>query len=348
MRQNYPTWKFRVPNRCGDLLVVDEKPHPVFLCHSVDFLHRTVRYFLRDCYHDQLKAHLKSGFNPLLSLAKISLSLLKALPVYNFRDRNSLHQVIGLTDELLYYAYETERNSTPEVDRELEAILDDLDVVNTQHSRKLGARSQKVRNHWTHACDSPVSRDHDVYREGGNCTFIALAVQARLVRYVTSKLIANPNLLHAKQGRPLLDYALRPRRATPISLDYHSARDDPNIDINMVQLLLDHGADPNKAVHLNDGESVWGLFLLSIHETNKADGATAVVSENMKRAWYRACEALIKAGARNTPFVNDRGGWGPASILEVIFRGTEAAKLEEQMKEVERTKESSGSSCLVM
>lgn len=46
----YETWKSRLWNRCGDLLVVDSQPHPVFLSHSVDFLHRTVRDFLRDSY----------------------------------------------------------------------------------------------------------------------------------------------------------------------------------------------------------------------------------------------------------------------------------------------------------
>lgn len=40
----------QLQNRCKDLLVVEQGPHPVFPSRPVDFLHRTVRDFLRDCY----------------------------------------------------------------------------------------------------------------------------------------------------------------------------------------------------------------------------------------------------------------------------------------------------------
>jgi hypothetical protein len=70
LEAQYPTWRSRVQNRCGDLLVVDDGPHPVYLSHSVDFFHRTVRDFLRDCYRDELQSHPKTPFQPLSSFAK--------------------------------------------------------------------------------------------------------------------------------------------------------------------------------------------------------------------------------------------------------------------------------------
>lgn len=46
----YEAWTTRLWNRCEDLLVVDDGPHPIFLGHPIDFLHRTVRDFLRLSY----------------------------------------------------------------------------------------------------------------------------------------------------------------------------------------------------------------------------------------------------------------------------------------------------------
>lgn len=108
----------------------------------------------------------------------------------------------------------------------------------------------------------------------------------------------NPRNLQ-KRGRPLLDYALRPRRITPIFMPYHSVRDDPSVDVEMAELLLDNGANPNQAVHLNQDRSVWALFLLSIQKTCERDsGGVSSTHQSLNEAWYQACRALIRAGAR--------------------------------------------------
>lgn len=149
--------------------------------------------------------------------------MLKSLPDVDFKARLSINIVIGLTDELLYYAYETERTD-PSPTSSLVEVLDEVDRVNTHHARG-------TRNHWTHARDAVVDRGYDMYREGDNYNFLALTVQARLVKYVCAKLEANPNNAR-KGGRPLLDYALRPRRITPINMKYHSKRDDPSVNVD--------------------------------------------------------------------------------------------------------------------
>jgi hypothetical protein len=343
----YPVWQARVRNRCGDLLVVDPEPHPVYLSHSVDFMHRTVRDFLRDCYHDQLMGQLKAKFNPLVSLCKIHLSLLKALPVSNFRDRKSVNRIIGLTDEFLYYAHEAEKNSSAEEQSMLNSLLDDLDVVNSHHARS-------IQNHWTHARDSPARRGFDEYREGGQCNFLALTIQARLVKYVGGKLQTDKQLMQ-KRGRPLLDYALRPLRSTPISMDYHTSRDDPSVDVNMVELLLSSGADPDQPVHLFDDESVWALFLLSIYETNRKEESSSAPLDSLKNAWYASCEAMVMAGAQSdhrSPFVRQRADLTTSSILHRVFGSERAQRLEEQIefesRRRERDKSQEGNSCVVM
>ncbi|KAJ8126063.1 hypothetical protein O1611_g7575 [Lasiodiplodia mahajangana] len=329
VRPSYPALKDRIRNRCSDLLIVDDEPHPVFLSHSVDFLHRTVRDFLQGDYDKQLKTYVKEQFDPLLSLSRICLSLLKALPVSNFRDPSSVNKVIGLTDELLYYAHEAEKRRDLE-ETSLVLLLDELDRVNSYHAH--GA-TDKVTNHWTHARDSPASRGLDKYYEGGNCNFLALTVQARLVKYVRAKIQADQSNMQ-KKGRPLLDYALRPRRITPISMPYHSIRDDPSLDVDMVKLLLENGANPNQRVHLNGSASVWALFLLSIRETHmRARGAPSSASLSLNNAWYHACLALIQAGARGDCLSNyAREGISASAILNQVFERDRAAVLEQEMR----------------
>ena len=309
----------------------------------MDFFHRTVRDFLRDCYHDQLNGHLKAYFDPLVSLCKICLGLLKALPIDDLKYELTVNKIIGLTDELLYYAHEFEKTCTSDEETAHVAILDQLDVVNSHHARRIG-------NHWTHARDSPRARGLDKYREGGNCNFLALAIQARLVRYVRAKLQSDPRKMQ-KRGRPLLDYALRPLRSTPVSMPYHSTRDDPSLNIEMIELLLAQGADPNQPVHLYEGTSVWALFLISIYEASKQDGPGNVIPESLKEAWYQACEALIGAGAQSdgkSTFVKDRRQVYTSFILIGIFGVAEAAKLEEQIEIVAKERDQSRSSCVTM
>lgn len=95
--------KDQLQNRCKDLLIVEDGPHPTFLERPVDFLHRTVRDFLRDCYYDNLMAEIaSSGFNPVLSFCNMMLLLLKGLPAVNIREPESITRLVKITDKLLY------------------------------------------------------------------------------------------------------------------------------------------------------------------------------------------------------------------------------------------------------
>lgn len=178
----------------------------------------------------------------------------------------------------MYYAHEVEVGTKCTTAGETVLITpsDTVDAVNMHHARK-------IRNHWTHIRDSPRGRGLDQYREGGNCNFLALTVQARLVKYVHAKSRSNPQLMQ-KPGRPLPDYALRPLRNTPIDMPFHSSREEASIDVAMVEMLLSHGADPNQPVHLNDGLSVRALFLISIYEAVKYENPTRQVNQFLKDA----------------------------------------------------------------
>jgi len=307
----------------------------------VDFLHRTVRDFLQDNYYSQLHVNLKGQFGSMPALCRIFLVMLKSLPNVDFKAAPSINKVFGLTDELLYYAYETEQMDQNPVSS-LVDVLDEVDRVNTHYAH--GAR-----NHWTHARDEVGELGLDVYREGGKYNFLALTVQARLVKYVRAKLDANPKNLR-KGGRPLLDYALRPRRITPMSMSYHSKRDDPSVNVDMVRLLLERGADPNQPVHLNDSKSVWYLFLLSMHETvNRVRVGNTRPSTSLTSAWYQSCELLIHHGARKNSYEfeggEERADYG---IFLHLFGSAKADALVALMNEKEREGQQGKGSCMIM
>ncbi|KAK7429081.1 hypothetical protein QQZ08_004296 [Neonectria magnoliae] len=330
-------WKSRIQNRCGDLLIVNDLSHPIFLGKPVDFLHRTVRDFLQDCYHQRLVDMVapQSAFDPLVSLCKMTLFLLKSVPREDFRHKASINRIIGLTDELLYYAHEVEKRSQA-AESPVADVLDELDRVNCEHARSLRNR------HWTHARDLPRARGYDEYREGGNCNFMALTVQARLVKYVRAKLAADSKRLQ-KPGRPLLDYALRPRRVTAISMPYHSQRDDPSIDVNMVRLLLEKGTSVNQKVHLNDGRTVWALFLLSCHESTTRGEANAPARE----AWYQVSELLCQHGADPECWLDDNdASMNVAGILDKLFGTDKALHLQSLMADAQARMRQNGSSWL--
>ncbi|UKZ52663.1 hypothetical protein TrVGV298_006444 [Trichoderma virens] len=325
-------WKARIQNRCSDLVTVEDKDHPIFLLHPVDYLHRTVGDFLRERYYDKLK-ELAPGFNAYNSLCKMMLFLLKGLPEINRKDQISITKMIGIVDELLYYAHEVEKGDQLTATLSLIDLLDEVDRVNCQHTRSFG-------KHWTHIRDSPTGRGNDEYREGGKCNFLALAIQARLVKYTDAKL--HSDMRHIKKnGRPLLDYALPPRRVTPISMPYHSLRDDPSVDIGMVKLLLENGADPNQKVHLNDGRTVWALFLSSCYEGLQVGEAPP---QSLRDAWYQASEQLISHGASPVCwFDDDPKSLTVLGMLYEIFGEGEARRLQvllDEHRQVRREKRS--------
>jgi len=317
------TWKNRLNNRCKDLLEVKfhRDGHTAginFLRYKVDFLHRTVRDFLRDNYQTELREQTGAEYSALFSLCGMVLASVKILPVQDFRSTSTLNFLFEHVDEFMYYVREFDRyhrsllrtgqraplgNSTPrykdpyprgdlrnsplsDTDIRIElfnALLDELDRV-------YSAYAQDERNHWTNARDAPTSTN-EPFNEYGQNTFLGLAIQAKLQIYVSDKLNTNSKLLRDKKGRPLLDYALRPKRVTPANLLYQIEREDTSVDVEMVSLLLSKGADPNQIVDIYNECSVWHIFLVSCCEN--ADQAPSL----LKNAWYKAMELLIEHGA---------------------------------------------------
>ncbi|KAL1866504.1 hypothetical protein Daus18300_006739 [Diaporthe australafricana] len=222
------SWKSKIRNRCGDLLITREDHDSSAPLHlHVDFLHRT-------------REVGDSFFDPRITLCEMSLFQMKTLAA-----ENSINDTTSLVDEILYYSYEIERTSES-TNYRLIAIMDEMDRVKSLH-----CNSQKYHSDARHL---PKGRRLlGKYTEGGKCNFLALTVQARLVTYVRNALDNNPQAI-SKDGKPLLDYALaplEPSRVTPAALRRHTERESASVDIEMLQLLLEKGAKPNdRAVSL--------------------------------------------------------------------------------------------------
>lgn len=275
-------WITLLKRRCRDLLKVHpDSSEKAFFEWPVDFLHRTVRDFLRETYKDQLIREVPPGFDPKVSLCKMMITLLKGYPLCQFRE--DFNVLLGLADEFLCYAWELEQKG--EAEQEIQfTLLDQLDEVMTIYACD-------ERNHWTNARDLPTETVCIEWIEQGKCSWLALAIQARLRLYVEHKLIGNPSNLD-KPGRPLLDYALRPRRVTPIELPYHFNREIVGVDEDTIAMLLGRGADPNHKIRIYDGQTPWSLFVLMCYDQSEE------APLDIKHSWFRVAKRLIEHEAR--------------------------------------------------
>jgi len=131
-----------------------------------------------------------------------------------------MREVKFLTDEIFYYAYENEKSDQSPASSLVEE-LDEVDRFVTYHTGV-------TKIPWTHIRPQNGSSG-DMYQWGDNYNFLAVTVQARLVKYVRAKLDANPSSVR-KDGRPLLGFALHPRR--PMGTQYRIYHNDQSVNVD--------------------------------------------------------------------------------------------------------------------
>jgi hypothetical protein len=275
------TLRIKVKTRCRDLITVQyDGAEQSFLRWSVDFLHRTVRDFLRKNYQSELYKQAPAGFNERVALCSMMVTLLRSYPISDFQ--TDFNVLIGFVDEFLYYAYELELFDLAETQFPL---LDEIDYFMTDFAFR-----GNIAGHWTGARTVLEPTKYQRYHDHRS-NFLSLAVQARLRHYVAHVLDKDPQQLR-KLGRPLLDYALRPKRVTPIMLPYHADREIMSIDVDLISTLLAKGADPNERIRIFDDYTPIACFAMSCYE-NQND---FTVSSSDRAAWFSAAKLLVKSG----------------------------------------------------
>lgn len=161
----------------------------------------------------ELHSRLPAGFDARLNLCQAYVAQLTELPLFGIDKRALMAPSSMIVNSLLIYSSRIEQDSE-KLPLSLSLLLDEAGL-------KLAAIRAGVTS-------SPKNE------------FLGLAVEYGLRYYLAYKLKAHGELVHDRDN-PLLIHALHPQRLTE------------NVNVEMVQLLLENGADPNeKCVKIED------------------------------------------------------------------------------------------------
>jgi hypothetical protein len=262
----------RLNGRCKGLLEVYRNPalDPYYLGHQVDFLHRTVRDFLRTKEMSDFLTTKTSACGPNTSILRAYVALVKCVPLQkaHFEDGGTLSKILM---DAFHFAQQAEIESS----QAQTELLDDL-----HENLKIFAAASGRRIPWYRKCyTSPWYYNDEIPYCG---SFLEFSIQKGLSLYVKEKIrIGIPSLGIAT---PLLDCALR-------ICQFHTAG-EPDLT-EVVQVLLDQGLNPNEMI---ERSTVWAYFLQSytdeIQSTRDYDGIFALALHR-----HRLIDLLISRGA---------------------------------------------------
>jgi hypothetical protein len=232
---------------------------------GVDYIHRSVAEYLDDIDINARVAETSaSGFD-------VNVAILNALAItcqYGIYSRFLvMFSRFNLRAE--YSTKEAQLAAIGELDYHPSRIHQsyeesDSDLLHTPS----GLKPAPGGHHWANYVLEDYNRPcpwHD--------TTLAFAIRCGWELYVVWKLTEHGRGLPAKQGRPLLDYAVLP---DPVySLFVYG------MNANIVSCLLRHGADPNARI---DGRSAWSnaLYALAVFRRGDIDQRALQIVEVMK------------------------------------------------------------------
>lgn len=255
----------RLNARCRGLLEVVRDGFADEMCFlKVDFLHRTVRDFLRtkalqDIFHSRTR-----GFDPVIFICKALLAQIKSVPSdrVHLSDHDHLGHLLG---DLTHYAYLVElKHHIPAAEE-----LDELEKVLSVYRRMADTFPKEI------------GFSASWYGRG---SFLTLVVRAGLCLYVSYRL-SKAHLLEDGKSSFNLRYLLQ------VALDPSA---DGNLNPKMVEVVLDAGAQPNGPLDDRVG-TIWGRFLNSIYQRQRL----CTVSE--KKMWFDVMYTMLMHGADPEP-----------------------------------------------
>ena len=268
----------RIKSRCAGLLEIYEYRGDGYQFSEavrskadsrVQYLHRTVRDFLEESSTWGMLLRCTDGtqFDPSTSWLRACVLRLKVTVYASGKDVELPLSDLPLSTQRIAFDAMHYANRAYSATREAQvSLLDELDRTMAYLSG--GTTTDR---HW--GCGFWSTIQQAGRREDAD-TFMSLAVEFNLCSYVSTKLCQDESILKNKVGRPLLDYVL-----LPSSLQWHS------VEPEMVSLLLQHGADPNRRY---TNWTAWENALRFVYAT------TGPLDQDR---WVRIFELLIENGA---------------------------------------------------
>lgn len=231
---------------------------------KIEYHHRTTKDFLdgEDLQDLMVKTQQGDKFSPSTALVRARLVIYQSLctpVVYRRYDTGKQDwNIMKSIDATLILARQAENETG-------KGQVEYIDKLNKTIER-LWYPEVRNKAHWgEHISFHGQFHRPDYWHDD----FLAVAVTYGLHHYVAQKLGNDDSVVRRKKGRPYLDYAL-----------FHTLGNPGVYNPDMVEVLLDHGAEPNKTF---DSKSPWWNFL--------QNGLT------YPETAYQIMELLLKSGA---------------------------------------------------
>ncbi|KAI1409313.1 hypothetical protein F5Y13DRAFT_94779 [Hypoxylon sp. FL1857] len=257
--------------------------------HLVDFLHLTVRDFLRTGEVDALlKTRLKSPFDVDVALCQGFLIQIKQFVIADDPKGYRELLMIETIEDLCYHA------------KRIEVLTGEAPT------KILDEAFRAVKEAWM--IHTPHTLLHSAIIRHG------------LAGYLEYKLDSNPGSLFIEQDMPPLEAALTLAGSQTITSRYSY-----HLDPRVVQVLVDHGADPNESLGGPSSQStVWKVFISYLIMTINANRNLASTD-----ASFQIFEIMLRAGAKVYK--------GLFSDIHRIFEPSAARLLEELVYKIKHS-----------
>jgi hypothetical protein len=309
-------------SRCAGLLEVCHPPPigfelpdsiPSMSASKVNYLHRTVKDFLEieEVGDTLLKAEIPN-FEPNVAVIMSYVTRLKRSTLLDRRG-----EICPRGEDVTWAAIDRAMGHA----REAEAYGDTEYVAAVQELEQAGLFLRHTNFDPLH--DHGRFFDLHQLKEGREWrrNFLRRATTAGLCSYVEARLKNDSSMISGAQGTPLLTYALPPK--TVCSRD--------RCGLNMVELLLKYGADPNEQYAVT---THWQELLAWIHghywnemgdfEASNSQKITKEVTgwagwEQKPQFWAEMMEIMLSHGADiGTPCRLDHKVWRKSKPLQII------------------------------
>lgn len=287
----------------------------------IQYCHRSVpEYFLSNGAQQHLRTALgNQPFCPYLAHLKGAVQHLRSLPSEVAQDSKSAVLLWKFVTRALVSSKQVGSHSPDPLQHIItsQELLQNMDHTMSHHrdqQRKKGTGNGEIKLQDPYGVFSvgDFSRekkyldslswvnfhpDHSHPRSDED-SFLSLCIRFGLKDYLGDSRYLNKKTLRSKKGRPLLDYATYPSPIAPYDL----------ITPEIVETLLNHGANPNKELEIMFGKgkmkkvTCWEHALMWQHQTYKKDAAkqisgTTAQTKQIAETRLQIMRLLIEKGA---------------------------------------------------